>query len=49
MNDLIDKYVPLEKITQKELKRKYKLWITDIVVHKIKEKNNILSMILFCL
>ena len=48
MNVLIDRYIPLKKITQKEYKRKYKPWITDIVVNKIKEKNNILSKITKC-
>ena len=48
MNELIDRYIPLVKITQKEYKRKYKPWITDVVVNKIRDKNNILSKISKC-
>ena len=35
MNCLVDKYVPLEKITQKEFKRRYKPWINDDILRKI--------------
>ena len=31
MNELINRYIPLKKITQKEYKRKYKPWITEII------------------
>ena len=49
MNELINRYIPLKKITQKEYKRKYKPWITDIIVNKINDKNNILSKITKCM
>ena len=39
MNTLIDKYIPLVKITQKEFKRRYKPWIDDDILGKIKKKN----------
>ena len=49
MNALVDKYVPLEKITQKEYKRKYKPWINDDILHKIEEKNKIFKKHVKCL
>ena len=39
MNTLIDKYIPLVKITQKEFKRRYKPWIDDDILGKIRQKN----------
>ena len=39
MNCLVDKYVPLENITQKEFKRRYKPQINDNILRKIDEKN----------
>ena len=35
MNTLIDKYIPLVKITQKEFKRRYTPWIDDDILGKI--------------
>ena len=37
---LIDKYMPLHKVTQKEYKRKFKPWITNQILTKIDTKNN---------
>ena len=48
MNELIDKYTPLRKITQEEYKRRLKPWITQHITNKIKEKNKILSKIVKC-
>ena len=48
MNGLVDKYVPLEKITQKEFKRRYKPWINDNILKKIEEKNKIFKKHVKC-
>ena len=48
MNGLVDKYVPLEKITQKEFKRRYKPWISDNILRKIDEKNRIFKKHVKC-
>ena len=39
LNILIDKYIPLVKITQKEFKRRYKPWIDDDILGEIRKKN----------
>ena len=31
MNELLDKYMPIRKLTKKEFKRRYKPWITDSI------------------
>ena len=38
-NELVDKYMPMVKISQKEFKRKYKPWITNEILNKISDKN----------
>ena len=43
MNELIEKYIHKRKITQEEFKRRFKPWITDHIVNKIKVKNKFLS------
>ena len=43
INELIEKYIPKRKITQEEFKRRFKPWITDHIVNKIKVKNKLLS------
>ena len=48
MNSLIDKYVPLEKITQKEFKRRYKPWISDSILQKIDKKNKTFKQYVKC-
>ena len=48
MNDLVDKHVPLEKVTQKEYKRKFKPWINDDILHKISNKNKIFKKYVKC-
>ena len=48
MNGLVDKYVPLEKVTQKEFKRKYKPWIDGDILHKIDKKNKIFKQYVKC-
>ena len=39
MNELLDKYMPLRKLTQKEYKRRFKPWISDLILYKIEKKN----------
>ena len=39
INELLDKYMPLRKITKKEYKRKFKPWITDDIINKLDKKN----------
>ena len=41
MNELLDIHMPLRKITHKEFKQKYKPWISNDILSKIKEKNKI--------
>ena len=41
---LVEKYVPLEKVTQKEFKRRYKPWINDNILKKIEEKYKIFKI-----
>ena len=35
INALLDKYMPLRKVTQKEYKRRFKPWITDHLLEKL--------------
>ena len=39
MNELLDKYMPLRKLTQKEYKHRFKPWISDLILYKIEKKN----------
>ena len=39
INSLIDKYMPLKKVSQKEYKRRFKPWISDEILAKIENKN----------
>jgi hypothetical protein len=39
MNYLFDKYMPWKKLSKKDYKRKYKPWISDEIINKIKDKN----------
>ena len=41
VNKIIDKYMPLKKLTNKEYKRKYKPWITTGILNSISRKNKI--------
>ena len=43
INDLLDIYMPLRKVSQKEYKKRFKPWITDRVLSKINEKNQALE------
>ena len=48
INVLLDKYMPLKKVSQKEFKRKYKPWITDKILRKIVIKNRMLKKCIKC-
>jgi hypothetical protein len=39
INELIDKHMPLSRISQREFKRKYKPWISNELLTKITSKN----------
>ena len=41
INKLVDKYMPLKKITKRELKKMYKPWITDRILDSIKKKDKL--------
>ena len=41
MDDLLDKHLPLRKMTQKEYKKRLKPWIDDEILNLINRKNNI--------
>ena len=43
INELLDKYMPLRKMTKSEYKRKFKPWITDQILEKISNKNKLLK------
>ena len=47
-NELLDKYVPNKKVSHREFKRKYKPWITDEVLTKIKNKNKTFKQFVKC-
>ena len=41
ISSLIDQYMPLKKVSNKEYKRRFKPWITNSILNKIKSKNKI--------
>ena len=41
MTNLLDKYMPVKKVSQKEFKRKFKPWISQNILHKIDCKNKL--------
>ena len=41
MTNLLDKYIPVKKVSQKEFKRKFKPWISQNILHKIECKNKL--------
>ena len=48
INDLLDRHMPLKKISKKEFKRRFKPWITDEILEKIKRKNKIFKEYVAC-
>ena len=43
MNELLDKYVPLKKLSQRQFKQRFKPWISDKILDKIALKNKFLQ------
>ena len=41
INGLVDKYIPLKKVSQKQFKQKFKPWISNKILKKIQQKNKI--------
>ena len=48
INVLLDKYMALKKVGQKDFKRKYKPWITNTLLKKIEYKNKIFKQLIKC-
>ena len=48
INRLLDKHMPLRKITKKEHKMKFKPWITNDILNKIKAKNKLFNRYTKC-
>ena len=48
INEILDIHMPLRKITQREFKQKYKPWISNTILTKIKEKNKTFRKYLNC-
>ena len=48
INILIDKHIPISKISQKEFKRKYKPWISNELLNKITNKNKVFKKYIKC-
>ena len=45
-SDILDSHVPLRKLSAKQFKQRFKPWITNDILNKIKDKNKILKK--FC-
>ena len=48
INALLDKYMPLKKVSRKDFKRKYKQWISNTILKKIEHKNKIFKKFIKC-
>ena len=48
INNILDSHMPMRKITQREFKQKYKTWITNNILSKIRDKNKIFKKYLAC-
>ena len=47
VNVIIDKYMPLRKMTQRDFKRKFKRWITDGILNSVTKFIFVNKFILF--
>ena len=47
-NTILDTHMPLRKLSHKEFKQKYKPWVSNDILSKIKAKNKILTRIRKC-
>ena len=48
INSIIDKYMPLKKLSKNEVKMKLKPWINQEIVQSINKKNNLLKKYINC-
>ena len=48
ITELLDKYMPLRRLTQKEYERRFKPWITDKLLDKIDKKNKAFRKYMNC-
>ena len=48
VNSIIDRYMPLKKITNNDYKRKYKPWITTGILRSIIKKNELFKRYVRC-
>ena len=48
VNNLLDQYMPLRKITNNEYKRRFKPWISDAILNKINSKNKTFDKLRKC-
>ena len=48
INELLDKYAPLKKVTHKQYKQRLKPWVTDKILDKISLRNNLLKRSISC-
>ena len=48
INALLDKYMPLKKVSAKDFKRKYKPWISNKILQQIENKNKIFKKYIKC-
>ena len=48
INELVDKHMPLIKVSQKEFKKIYKTWLTNELLSKITNKNKLFKKFIKC-
>ena len=48
INTILDKHMPLRKITHREFKQKFKPWISSTILNKIRDKNKIFGKYMRC-
>ena len=48
MNSILDTHMPLRKISHREFKQKYKPWVSNIILTKIKEKHKKFKKYISC-
>ena len=48
INSIMEKYMPLKKITNKEYKRRYKPWISKGIIKRIIRKNALFKNYIRC-
>ena len=48
INKLLDKYMPWKKLSNKQYKRRFKPWINNVILNKIKDKNRKFKKFINC-